>query len=85
MELNKIYQGDCLEVIKNFSDRSINCIWIDPPYNIGYGYDIYKDKREDYIDWVEKWLRESYRLLKMDASIFIKISSKYFYEYMKIL
>lgn len=34
MEINKIYQGDCLEVMKTFPDESIDCVLIDPPYNI---------------------------------------------------
>ena len=32
MELNKIYQGDSLEVLKTFPDNSINCCVTSPPY-----------------------------------------------------
>ena len=32
MELNKIYNGDCLEVMKDIDDDSINLILTDPPY-----------------------------------------------------
>ena len=32
MELNKIYQGDALEVLKTFPDNSINCCCTSPPY-----------------------------------------------------
>lgn len=32
MELNKIYHGDCQELIKLIPDNSIDCICIDPPY-----------------------------------------------------
>ncbi len=31
MELNKIYQGDCLEVMKNIPDKSIDMILADLP------------------------------------------------------
>jgi len=34
METNKIYQGDCLEVLKTFSDNSIDCIITNPPYSL---------------------------------------------------
>ena len=34
LELNKIYQGDCLELLKQIEDNSINLIIVDPPYNI---------------------------------------------------
>lgn len=32
MELNKIYNEDCLEGMKRISDESIDCILTDPPY-----------------------------------------------------
>lgn len=34
MELNKIYLGDCLEVMKNIDDKSIDMILCDLPYGI---------------------------------------------------
>lgn len=36
IELNKIYQGDCLELIKQVEDKSVDIIITDPPYNINY-------------------------------------------------
>lgn len=32
MEINKIYQGDSLSILKTFPDESINCIITSPPY-----------------------------------------------------
>lgn len=32
--VNKIIQGDCLEVIKDIPDKSVDCIITDPPYNL---------------------------------------------------
>lgn len=32
MELNKIYQGNCIDVLKTFKDKSINCCITSPPY-----------------------------------------------------
>ena len=32
METNKIYQGNCLDVLKTFPDNSIDCIVTSPPY-----------------------------------------------------
>lgn len=31
-ELNRIYQGDCLEIMKGWPDGFIDMIWTDPPY-----------------------------------------------------
>ena len=30
----QLYQGDCLEVMKNIPDRSVDLVLTDPPYNI---------------------------------------------------
>lgn len=32
MEKNKVYQGDCLEVLKTFPDKSVDCCVTSPPY-----------------------------------------------------
>lgn len=32
MELNKIYHGDCFELVKQIEDGSVNLIVTDPPY-----------------------------------------------------
>ena len=34
MEVNKIYQGDCLEVMKEMAENSVDLILTDPPYGI---------------------------------------------------
>ena len=34
LELNKIYQGDCLELMKELPDKSIDLVLTDPPYEI---------------------------------------------------
>jgi len=34
LEINKIHKGDCLEILKQIEDNSIDCVIVDPPYNI---------------------------------------------------
>jgi len=34
LELNKVYHGDCLEVMKDIDDESIDMVMADPPYQI---------------------------------------------------
>lgn len=36
LELNKIYQGDCLEVMKTLQDNSVDAIVTDPPYGLEF-------------------------------------------------
>jgi len=36
LELDKIYLGDCLEVLKQLSDNSVDAVVTDPPYGLGF-------------------------------------------------
>lgn len=59
MEVNKIYNGNCLEVLKTFPDNSIDSCVTDPPYGINF-----MNKHWDYdVPKVEVW-QEIYRVLK---------------------
>lgn len=37
MQTNKIYQGDCIEIMADFPDDSVDIIIADPPYNLSKG------------------------------------------------
>jgi site-specific DNA-methyltransferase (adenine-specific) len=73
IELNKIYCGDSLEVLKTFPDSSIDLILTSPPYNFGIEYDNYKDflSWPDYYAWCRTWIAECYRVLKDDGRFVI--------------
>ena len=73
LELNKIYNMDCIEGLKLLDDNSIDLIVTSPPYNVGVDYDTYKDCMpwDNYLDWCEEWLKECYRVLKDDGRICI--------------
>lgn len=47
MELNKIYNMDCLEGIKKIPDKSINAIITDPPYFLGMTHNGQKGAWQD--------------------------------------
>jgi len=73
--LNKIICGDCLEIMKDMSDNSVDLVITSPPYNCGINYDVYKDNLnwEEYLRWCEKWLLEIKRILKQDGRICLNI------------
>jgi site-specific DNA-methyltransferase (adenine-specific) len=75
MEMNKIYQGDCLDLFKELNDNSVDLYVTSPPYNVGINYDVHKDDEpmEDYFMWCKKWLSEVYRTLKEDGRIALNI------------
>ena len=57
LKLDKLHRGDCLELLKRVDDASIDLAFADPPFNIGYKYDVYKDKKsaDEYLDWTRQW------------------------------
>lgn len=55
MELDKIYSGDCLELIKQVPDKSIDLIVTDPPYLVSTtGAGIYKKSDKEYVKELER-------------------------------
>ena len=75
MEVNKIYCGDCLEIMEAMSDNSIDLVVTSPPYNCGINYDIYKDDLEysDYLCFIYNRLLEIFRVLKDTGRIALNI------------
>lgn len=81
MELNKIYNIDVLEGLKQLEDNSIDCIVTSPPYN-KYGLSKFSHRKIKYVEWdddmpeeeYQKWqieiLNECWRVLKPGGSIF---------------
>ena len=50
MELNKIYQGNCLDILKTFPDNSIDACITDPPYGLS------DHKPDDVLFILKEWL-----------------------------
>jgi DNA modification methylase len=79
MEIDKIYLGDCIEIMGQIPDKTVDLIFADPPFNIGIKYDNYNDEQsyEDYYNWSEKWIEQTYRILKDSGSIYIAIGDEF--------
>ena len=71
--LNKIIQGDCLEIMKKIPDESVDVTFADPPFNLKKKYNHYRDRQtdEEYLSWCKKWLAEMVRITKPTGSIFV--------------
>ena len=71
LPLNTIIQGDCLDVMRGWPDNCVEAVVTDPPYNIGYGYDVYADNLddEDYYRWQLAVVDECARLLRPSGSV----------------
>ncbi len=76
---NIVARGDCLKLMDAWPAGSVDLIFADPPYNIGFSYDVYEDKRDDhdYLDWTTRWIDGCARLLKPTGSFYILIGDEY--------
>ena len=67
MEVDSIICGDCLEVMKDFPDNSVDLVLTDPPYGLGFGYDSYIDSKENLIELIRGSLPVLRRIAKLTA------------------
>ncbi len=73
-EFGKLYNGDCVKIMKSFSDSCVDLVFADPPFNLGKMYDPGVDDSmtiSKYINWTYTWLDECARILKPGGRIFI--------------
>ncbi len=79
LAINKIHQGDCIELLEQVEPGSVDLVFADPPFNIGYKYDVYHDQRDgdEYIDWNRQWMAGVHRALKPDGTFWLAIGDEY--------
>ena len=75
IELNKIYNEDCLSLMKKIDDSSIDCIITSPPYMFQKEYDNYDDKFEPvkYRKFLTNIFKECVRVLKDGGRMFVNV------------
>ena len=58
MEINKVYNMDCIEYMKTLPNECIDLIIADVPYNIGKDYGNSSDKQDKYayINNLKLWI-----------------------------
>ena len=73
LEINKIYNEDCLEGMKKIDDESIDCIICDLPCFgvVEADFDNQGKDENDYLQWVEKLVVDYVRVLKPGGNIFL--------------
>ena len=68
-----------MEKLKEISDKSVDLIVTDPPYNLNKDYGFTKDNLEfdEYLEFSRLWLKEAVRILKDDGTLYIFMGMKY--------
>ena len=72
--------GDCLERFRDVEDASIDLVFADPPFNIGYDYDVYDDRRDaDAVSRLDAAVERArcVRVLKPDGTFWLAIGDEF--------
>ena len=73
LDLNKIYQGNCLEILHQIDDNSVDLVICDPPYfncsKDSYDY-VFKTK-DEWIDWMLRWTDIVFKKIKDGGSFYV--------------
>ena len=78
MMKNELWHGDCLELMKNIPDNSVNMVLTDPPYNIARKNNFHTMGRAgiDFGEWdknadIFSYISEVFRVLNKNGSFVI--------------
>ncbi len=87
LPLNQILPGDCIEVLKTLSDKSVDLVFADPPYNLQLQQELRRpnetlvdgvdddwdqfDSFTTYDTFTRAWLSECRRVLKDTGTIWV--------------
>ncbi len=79
VKLDQIHNKDCLEGMAELKAGSVDLAFADPPFNIGYDYDEYDDRKaaDEYLDWSRKWMAAVVRVLKPTGTFWLAIGDEY--------
>jgi site-specific DNA-methyltransferase (adenine-specific) len=76
---NTIINGDCIAGMNGLPAGSVDLVFADPPFNIGFSYDVYDDRleRDKYLAWSHDWIAAVHRALKDDGAFWLAIGDEY--------
>ena len=82
--LGVLYATDCFNLFAALKNDSVDCVFADPPFNLGkdYGRGAVKDAlgRRDYLKWSFAWIDECVRLLRPGGALFVYILPSWGYH-----
>ena len=73
--MNQLYHGDNLSVLRSLPDASVDLICTDPPFNTGKNWGAFSDKwkggLKEYLKFMELRVVEMRRVLKVTGSLYL--------------
>src|SRR5436305_13099638 len=77
--VDRLHAIDCIEGLGGVADGSVDLVFADQPFNIGYDYDVYDDRSDDekYLTWTRQWGEAVKRVLKPTGSFWLAIGDEY--------
>ena len=83
---NVLIQGDCVAGLAALPDGGVDLVFADPPFNIGYEYDVYEDRKsaDEYLAWTRAWGEQVRRVLKPTGTFWLAIGDDFAAE-LKVL
>jgi DNA modification methylase len=84
---NVVETGDSVAKMKCLPAGCARLVFADPPFNIDFGYDIYRDNKSsaEYLKWAGEWVSEAARLVMPGGSFWLAIGDEYAAHYKLIL
>lgn len=79
IQLDTLHNSDCIAGMKRIPAGSVDLAFADPPFNIGYKYDVYEDrmKAEEYLGWSKKWGEALVDCLKPNGTFWLAIGDDF--------
>lgn len=74
-----IQTGDAIKLLRAWEPGSVDLVFADPPFNIGYVYDQYRDDVPDdkYVAWTRDWMAACRDILTPTGSFYIAIGDEF--------
>ena len=83
----KLFNENCISLMENIPEESVDLIFADPPYNLQLNNELLRPNNskvegvkeewdkfssfDDYDKFTKKWLQEARRILKKDGAIWV--------------
>lgn len=98
-DLNRIFQGDCREILKKLPDNFFDLLVTDPPYFIMNKQDLpmktrapivqnasfdHFDSYESFIEFTRSWIKSLVPKMKEDATMYIFFAGQYITDLLRI-